>query len=770
MFKRLSIAANINLFMIALATLACVLIGGFLVWEKYQISEEVLVDHLNDTTRHNSTLQLALYFHDRALLVGQLDDYLAHPAVAAVAFHDSDGSRLVARGDESLASFARLRQGLSSKTTGRHTSGGTPLWSSRLELTVPVFAPVDTASTPASGPRNYNRALAQVPSINSQLLVGYLHAGVNLSHLWPPLRTYAEKTAWILFLAWSGFVLLTMVITRLMTAPLGKLARLSREISAGELKKPFRIKGSGEALQLASTLNLIIEELNRHKSEMTVDNKLLSLKVEERTEQLWKRNEELNRAINQVTEAESRLRQMAYYDSLTALPNRQLFIEELDLLLRLARRDHKELALLFIDLDNFKRINDSLGHAFGDELLKSVAERLAGCLRDTDVIGQPGRRREDSGIQISRLGGDEFTVILHDLDKPESAAKVADRILVAMRETFQVEGHELVITPSIGIALAPDDADTVEELLKLADTAMYHAKSRGRNNFMFYANTMDVTGVGRLKMETDLRKAIERQELIVYYQPQVSLITGEVVGAEALVRWVHPEEGLIPPDQFIPLAEEMGLIVELGSWILFEACRQIQQMVQLGLALPKVSVNVSSLQFTPAFSRLVKAVLKETGLDPDMLQLELTESVIMSNAENSIDALFELKTLGVSLSVDDFGTGYSSLNYLSRFPLDELKIDRGFIIDLDRDGEENSASLVAAIIAMANSLNLHLVAEGVDSSDQASFLKTHKVDTVQGFLFSKPMPLEEFMLFMEDNPCPRQLERLFPPPRSSQMA
>ncbi len=760
MFKRLSIAARINLFLIALATLVCLLIGGFLVTEKYQISRTLVIDNLVESSRENTVLPLAVYFRDESLLSRELAGYLGHPAVVGAAFRDGSGRLLSSRGKTGDLPFDRLREGLDVKTVGYRYRGDALLGDRYLDLTVPVFAAVDTTRTPSGGPPDYDRALALEPEINSRLLVGYLDANLDLSQLWSLLLPYARKTALVLLVAWLCFVVLTMVVTYRMTAPLGKLARLAREISAGEVNKPFRIKGSGEVLELASTLNLIIEELNRHKSRMTVDNKLLSLKVAERTEQLWKRNEELNEAVNQVSEAEGRLRQMAYYDSLTELPNRQLFIEELELLLRLTKRGGNLLALLFIDLDNFKRINDSLGHSVGDKLLKLVAQRLSGCLRDTDVLAKFRHTSESPDIGISRLGGDEFTVVLYDVETPDNAAAVAERILESMRDTVVVEGHELVITPSIGIALAPADAETVEDLLKLADTAMYHAKHSGRNNYMFYASTMDIPGVGRLKMETDLRKAIERKEIVVYYQPQVSLATGAIVGAEALVRWDHPEEGMIPPGRFIPLAEEMGLIVELGSWILYEACRQTREIVDLGLALPKVSVNVSSLQFTSAFSQLVKAVLKETRLDPDMLELELTESVIMSNVENSIDALFELKTLGVSLSVDDFGTGYSSLNYLSRFPLDELKIDRSFIIGLDKGEEESSVSLVTAIIAMARSLDLRLVAEGVDSPEQLAFLRSRDVDIIQGYLFSKPMPLEEFIFFLEDNPFPRQLENL----------
>ncbi len=372
------------------------------------------------------------------------------------------------------------------------------------------------------------------------------------------------------------------------------------------------------------------------------------------------------------------------------------------------------LGLLFLDLDNFKRINDSLGHSAGDLLLREVAKRLSNCVRESDVVAH--YVEASARIDVSRLGGDEFTVVLNQLDKPESAGTVARRLIDALIKPMTIEGHELVVTPSIGIAIAPRDAEVVEGLLKAADTAMYHAKSSGKNNFLFYNQDMDAAGVDRLKLETDLRKALERDELVLYYQPQVDTVSGSVVGAEALMRWQHPEQGLVPPFKFIPLAEEMGLIGTLGDWCLREACRQMIEFQGMGLDLPKVSVNVSALQFNQTFIGRVGEVLKETALKPSRLELELTEGIMMDDTQGTINALNQLKDLGVSLSIDDFGTGYSSLSYLSRFPLDELKIDRSFVIDFDKT--EADASLIIAIIAMGRSLKLQLVAEGVETDAQ----------------------------------------------------
>ncbi|MCB1700435.1 MAG: bifunctional diguanylate cyclase/phosphodiesterase, partial [Halioglobus sp.] len=324
---------------------------------------------------------------------------------------------------------------------------------------------------------------------------------------------------------------------------------------------------------------------------------------------------------------------------------------------------------------------------------------------------------------------------------PESAGKVAERLLAALSQPMVIGGHELVVTPSIGIALAPRDAENVDGLLKAADTAMYHAKAAGKNHCLFYHSDMDAAGVDRLELEADLRRALERGEFRLHYQPQVDTRNGTVVGAEALVRWEHPEKGLIPPFRFIPVMEEMGLIGALGEWVLREACRQMKEFEAAGLVLPKVAVNVSALQFNASFIRNVKDILEETGLAPSRLELELTEGVVMDDGNAAVHALAELKDIGVSLSVDDFGTGYSSLSYLSRFPLDELKIDRSFVIELDKS--ENDASLVVAIIAMARSMKLRLVAEGVETREQYRFLTENGAHVIQGYLFSKPVSAKE---------------------------
>jgi len=764
MFKRMSIAANINLLVLAMALVGCGLVGGVLVLQKYKAEKASISHQLAWVAGNDAAFQLASYFMDRQVLNHYLEALANLPGVGQVILRDPKGVVIAAiSGGDSLPvadrhgdQFTLKSQRQLSQVLQRSIH-----WQGRdyLEFTVPVFARVDTAATSAHTAR-YGEALAGYPRINSQLLVGYLQADLDLVELRGSLLPYGRQVSTLLAVFLLLLMLFTLFATRLMTAPLKRLAELARDVSVGKLDKPLRVSGSGEVVQLSATLNLIIDALNSHKSRIDVDNKLLNMRVLERTEQLSKRNEELNQAVAKVTRAEGRLRQLAYYDSLTSLPNRQMFMEQLTWLIHKAKREEKILGLLFMDLDNFKRINDSLGHGVGDQLLRAVAERLSQCLRASDVLAKFGSDGAGQVPGISRLGGDEFTVVLTNIDRPESAGGVAARILEEMKTSFIVEGHELVVTPSIGISLVPHDAETVEELVKMADTAMYHAKKAGKNNFMFYTLDMNVSNISRLRVEADLRKAVALGQMVLYYQPQVDIRDGKIVGAEALIRWIHPNKGIISPFEFIHLAEEMGLIVELGYWVIREACRQIGEIQAFGLPLPKVAVNVSSLQFNHDFAARVTAIIRETGIDPHLLELELTEGILLTDTDNVIQTLLQLKALGVSFSLDDFGTGYSSLSYLSRFPLDELKIDRSFIVKLDSHDNPGNKSLVTAIVAMARSLDLKLVAEGVDTVSQLAFLREKGVDVIQGYLFSQPLPIEEFIFILEDNPYPKSLLKM----------
>jgi diguanylate cyclase (GGDEF)-like protein len=415
----------------------------------------------------------------------------------------------------------------------------------------------------------------------------------------------------------------------------------------------------------------------------------------------------------------------AHHDALTALPNRLLFQDRLRQSIVQARRTETMVALLYLDLDRFKLINDTLGHASGDTLLRQVATRLKSCLRETDTL--------------ARISGDEFTVIATGLKNPQHASLVAETILKALRDPFEAEDQELYVTASVGISVYPRDARDAETLQRNADNAMYRAKSRGKNRFEFFLPEMSKSMLQRLEVETQLRRALERGEFCVHYQPQFDLQSGRLVGQEALLRWNHPKLGSIAPDQFIPIAEENGLIVPIGAWVLQEACRQTSAWRKAGYSLRGVSVNVSAVQFSrPDFVDTVDAVLKSSGLEPRSLELELTESLVIRDVRESANKMEKLRALGVQISVDDFGAGYSSLSYLQRLPIDILKLDRSFVEECKT--ENGSSSLVRGIVTLAHSLGIGVTAEGVETQQQLDLVHYSGCDKAQGFLLGRPSP------------------------------
>ena len=445
--------------------------------------------------------------------------------------------------------------------------------------------------------------------------------------------------------------------------------------------------------------------------------------------------------ITERKQAERAIHQLAYYDSLTGLANRVLFKDRLSNALSYAGRHNQHLATLFIDLDRFKVINDTLGHTVGDLLLTHVAERLSESVRQSDSVGR--HADHEPMHALARLGGDEFTILLTALPQPEDAGRVARRILDSLAHPFSIDGHEIFISASIGISIFPSDGSTVEALLKNADTAMYHAKEQGRNNCQYYSSGLNAAAAERLDLENELRRALEREEFVVFYQPKLNIHSRRILGAEALVRWKHPKRGLVPPGVFLNAAIDTGLIRSMDEWVLREACRQVKAWEQAGLPAITISANVSnSLFHGRTLPATVADALRDSGLNPAQLELELTESIAMRDVEASVTMLEGLRTMGVRLSIDDFGTGYSSLSYLQRFPLSRLKIDQSFVRDLLTN--ENSVKITRAIIAMAHSLNLSVLAEGVETEGQLAKLREEGCDEVQGYLFSRPVCAEEF--------------------------
>lgn len=435
------------------------------------------------------------------------------------------------------------------------------------------------------------------------------------------------------------------------------------------------------------------------------------------------------RDISERKRAEEIINHMAYYDTLTNLPNRVMFNNHLQAALATGRSEGNTVALMFLDLDRFKMINDTLGHAMGDQLLQGVAQRLRYCAGED--------------VMVARMGGDEFTVLMPTITLVEEATRLAQVIIDVLRQPFKIEGFEIHTTTSIGISLFPQDGDDAQMLMKNADTAMYRSKEQGRNNYALYNSKMNDRGIERLALENDLRYALERDEFALYYQPRVNIQSGEIIGMEALLRWKHPELGMVSPAEFIPIAEETGLIVPIGEWVLRTACEQNKKWQDAGYPPLVVAVNLSARQFQSYnIVEAIQNVLKETALDPEYLEVEITEGITMHDVDYTIATLEQLSAMGLQISIDDFGTGYSSLNYLKKFPIHTLKIDQSFVREITID--PYNAAIVTTVIYLAQNLKLKVIAEGVETQEQFTYLAEHQCDEMQGYLFSRPVPSDEF--------------------------
>lgn len=523
------------------------------------------------------------------------------------------------------------------------------------------------------------------------------------------LTTYVFTSITLITLAIGVFVFVRVKrLTDSIIEPIKKLAMAMSSIASGDYGHRLVIQSNDEFSDLADTLNSMSNEI-------------------------MLRDEQLLRSITLHEKDEAKLRHIANYDSLTELPNRRLFREKTLHALALAKRYGRKLSIMYLDLDGFKQVNDSLGHSIGDKLLTIVAERLNTQIRSSDTL--------------ARLGGDEFALLLEDVNSEEAIGGLAHKLLSSLNNLILIDGHEITISCSIGITNYPEDGKDVESLLMNADAAMYSAKNKGGSDFHFYLPSMNERALDRLILKNDLFKALERSEFFLVYQPKISLTTSNIIGAEVLLRWQHPTKGLIAPDQFISLAEETGLIIPIGRWVLQTACEKMMKWEKLQYPTTKLAVNVSVKQFATAnYCEEVKSILAATKLPPEYLELELTESLLMDTGDSSINILSELKDLGINLSIDDFGTGYSSLQYLSRFPIDLLKIDRSFVAGLGSD--EKSETIVRAIIAMSKGLGLKVIAEGVENEEQVELLRHFRCDYSQGYFHSKPLKEKDFLKYI----------------------
>jgi diguanylate cyclase (GGDEF)-like protein len=440
--------------------------------------------------------------------------------------------------------------------------------------------------------------------------------------------------------------------------------------------------------------------------------------------------------ITERQQADESIQNLAYFDALTGLPNRTLLHDRMEQLLAWATRDQKNFSVLFLDLDRFKYINDSMGHTVGDKLLQGVAQRLRNCVREADTV--------------SRIGGDEFIILLRDTDA-DGAARVAHNILKSLEVTYDIDNLQVFTHASIGISTYPANAADVEKLIKYADIAMYRAKEEGRNNFQFFAAEMNLRSDLLFSLEKDLRFALEQDEFSLHYQPQVDLTSGKLCGAEALLRWKHPEKGFISPAEFIPVAEDTGQILPIGEWVLRTACKQLAEWRRQGMAVFPLAVNLSIRQLRqPDLALIIAGIIKEAGLQPCDLELEITEGIMMSYVQSAMAFLQQMNKLGVQLSIDDFGTGFSSLSYLKKLPVNKLKIDQSFVRDIEMD--ESDDAIVRSIIGLGHQFQLRVIAEGVETKEQLDFLRVNGCDEIQGYYFSRPLPADEFMKFINGNP------------------
>ncbi len=751
----MGINRSINVLFIVTALLLSGILTTFAAQREYQVALDRLLEQSQAEVLAHPGLQFYILRRDESQLNAVLPDFLAPDAATQALAYSNEFKLLTSleRGHANSteapplklmrAELAVAETGLSAVDSLRQPastgffsslSGASPL----IYLTTPIFSTLD-ASYRKLSPTDLLSALVESKGQDSLSVIGYLALAIDRNAL---LRSIMPGVSRIFFTNLAVLLLCALafhLIARRLTAPLSQLKQAATKVSAGETEVELDIAGHGEFKLIGDAFNLLLKDASKHEHQLGLEKRILAKKADETASELSEREQELSNAADEIDATKKQLHHLANYDHLTDLPNRSLFTTQLALLLQMSARNNKPLALLCLNLNDFNRVNESLGHSTGDLALREVAKRLVSCLRSSDMLGHSAELGEN--INISRLGGDEFALVLNDLDSIESAGAVAQRIIDNLTEAMEINEHELVVTPSIGIAVAPRDGLEVDRLLSSAQAAMQQAESNNQVNFLFYKADMEATGPDDLKLELELRRAIERNELHVHYQPQVDTITGAITSAEALVRWQHAEFGQVSPARFIPLAERIGLIGELGHWVMSEACRQMKEFEKEGVELPRLAINISPEQLDTEFVSQVGEVLLTAGLPAAKLELDLSEGVLMRNDVSVLTMLKDLKEMGVYLSLDNFGTNYAPLGYLSRHPLDEIKIDRSFVTGCDKRPE--SAKLVLAIIAMARSLELHTVAEGVETEEEYKFLAANDVRFMRGYLFSKPVPAAE---------------------------
>lgn len=751
----MTVTQRIAVLLVCSGLLFITIAAGYTAQREYQSTLQEIVNEAQVRTQNRAELQLYFHQQNETGLSQFLSEMVKPEAVQSAAAYNNIGELIINREGNANKqgappSLRSIREDapVTDITLTAYNSDqqriGTGFFASLTASnpTIHLIIPVPSSINPLIK----NPTLTEIVSAanahgdnNSLAVIGYIYLAIDRSVLLHSIHSQIVRVAFASLLLFSLFSAATILAMKRAFARLNQLSRFADNILSGESPRTLSSVDGEEFTSIAKVLNDAAASATNSRNEELLEYKLLKMQAEERASRLSQRELELNKATIEISSAKEQLHRLANYDSLTSLPNRHLFAEQLSVLLRQSARTAKSLAVLFLNFSNLQRVNESLGRNTGDMILKEIGKRLVNCLRTTDMLSHYEHANE--ALNVTRLGGGEFAVVLSQLDNVDTAALVAERILANLIEPMQLDGHELVITPIIGISVAPRDGMDVESLLKAAGTALDNAKAKSEISYLFYHETMEGSGEAELKMESELRKAIERSELRLHYQPQVDTSNGSIVCAEALLRWEHPEYGFVSPAIFIRLAEKIGLIWELGDWALVEACRQMRLLGDQGLKLSRVAINVSPQQFKPAFVSRVMEVLENSGIAPSMLELGLSEGILMDHDQNVLKFLQELKSIGVYLSLENFGTLHAPLNYLSRYPLDEIKIDRSFVANCDK--RRDAARLVKAIIAMASSLGLRTVAEGVETEGEYRFLMTNGVSVMRGYLFSKPIPASE---------------------------
>ncbi len=741
-------AKVVTVFMLATLGVGC-LLAAWLAPAEFRQRIDGAVLELRGAVQADRALAYRVYSADSVALQSFADGLAPTGALTAAVVYSPLGDVLAAAPATTTPSLETLRTNVSTAETGL-TRGDGEVVSAAGGFWSALFGTGDVlyASEPVISAVNPNRqGLSAVEFAGAMLAAGegsrlvaaYVVAEVDAGQVAASVLASALLMigAALVLLAPAGFLLGRLA--RGGSDGLEDIRALADSVRTGHAVGALPDGASGVYRELHAAINELIHHLKRQNQEAEAGRKLTSMKADENESRLSEREAELERIAAEASEAKDRLHRASYYDSLTSLPNRALFTEQFRQLLKLRERDKRPLALLLLNLINFRRVNESLGHSVGDLVLKQLAERLSDCVRASDVVSRTVDT--EAGAELARLGGDEFAVVLNQLEDTDAAAAVAARFLEVLGEPFEVDGREIVVSASIGIALAPDDGESIEDLLRAAATAVHHGKSNPAGGYHYFSRDMDVSGVDRLRLETELRKSVERGQLQLHYQPQVDTFDGSIIGAEALLRWEHPEFGQVPPYRFIPLAGEIGMMQALGDWVLEESCRQLRAFRDAGLDLPRVAVNVSALEFGPRLTGRVSEVLQQSDLPPASLELGLSEGVLAQGGAESDACLAELAAMGVYLSVDNFGAGHTPLAYLAEYALDEIKLDRGFVKDCD--SRAGNAKLVQAIIALAGQLQVRLLAEGVETAGEYQFLSDKGARYMQGYLFSRPIPAAE---------------------------